>query len=154
LGVETIHGIDGDYVDRALLEIPGSAFTCADLSKPVSLGRTFDLVQSLEVGEHIVPEASDIFVDQLIAHSSGFVLFSAAPPGQGGEFHINERSYEFWRALFRTRGFRPLDYVRPLIIEDRSISFWYRFNTLLYARDDLVSSLPLRLRRTQVGDDT
>jgi hypothetical protein len=33
------------------------------------------------------------------------VLFSAAPPGQGGEHHVNERTYEFWRGLFARHGY-------------------------------------------------
>ena len=31
---------------------------------------------------------------------SDIVLFSAAPPGQGGHGHVNERSYEYWRGEF------------------------------------------------------
>src|SRR6266480_4285442 len=53
LGVADIHGIDGPYVDQSSLEIPPSSFTSVDLNEHFDLGRRFDLVQSLEVGEHI-----------------------------------------------------------------------------------------------------
>jgi hypothetical protein len=47
------------------------------------LDRRFDLVQSLEVAEHITPAASEAFVEDLARHAERFVLFSAAPPGKG-----------------------------------------------------------------------
>lgn len=153
-GVYDVHGIDGEYVDLSQLAISPSKFTSADLSKPVSLDRTFDLVQSLEVGEHITPDASATFVESIIKHSRGFVLFSAAPPGQGGEFHINERPYEFWRSLFRNYDFLPFDYVRPRVAKDRSVSFWYRLNTLLYIRRDRIDNLHQSLRNTQISAES
>lgn len=151
-GVSDVHGIDGDYIDREQLEIPQSDFTSADLSQPISLGRTFDLVQSLEVGEHIPPATSKLFVSQIVKHSNGFVLFSAAPPGQGGEHHVNERPYEFWRSLFRDHSFLPFDYVRPLVLTDKSICFWYRFNTLLYVRKDRIADLNPLVQEVQIQD--
>jgi 2-polyprenyl-3-methyl-5-hydroxy-6-metoxy-1,4-benzoquinol methylase len=112
-GVPDIRGIDGSYVDPSQLDIEERLFTAGDLSLPISLNRTFDLVQSLEVAEHINPDAAATFVDTLVQHSNGLILFSAAPPGQGGESHINERPYDFWRRLFGHRGYEPFDYIRP-----------------------------------------
>jgi 2-polyprenyl-3-methyl-5-hydroxy-6-metoxy-1,4-benzoquinol methylase len=57
-GVADVWGIDGDYVDRALLEIPEERFLPHDLTKPVRLERRFDLVLCLEVAEHL-PADSD-----------------------------------------------------------------------------------------------
>src|SRR5215212_7081049 len=94
--VAEIHGIDGDYVSPSAMEIPPDRFTAKDLSSPVDIGRTFDLVQSLEVGEHIPPEASETFVETITRHARGVVVFAAAMPGQGGEYHINERPLDFW----------------------------------------------------------
>jgi hypothetical protein len=116
------------------------------------LDRRFDLVQSLEVAEHITPAASEAFVENLARHAERFVLFSAAPPGQGGEYHVSERSYEFWRGLFAAHGFSPFDFVRPLIARDGRVSYWYRYNTLLYARAEHVGSLPEAIRRTAIGE--
>ncbi|MGH8182759.1 MAG: methyltransferase domain-containing protein, partial [Rhodanobacteraceae bacterium] len=47
-GVGNIHGVDGDYVDRKTLAIPGDCFSAADLSRGFDLSQRFDLVQSLE----------------------------------------------------------------------------------------------------------
>lgn len=140
-GVEDFLGVDGDYVDRNGLEIPEARFAAADLNIGFDVGRKFDLVQSLEVAEHIQPEASRGFIDTLCRHAGRLVLFSAAPPGQGGEHHVNERSCEFWRNELARHGFVALDLVRPLILGDTKISFWYRYNVILYVRSELVRTL-------------
>src|SRR5262249_33106071 len=93
-GAAVIHGVDGPYVDRNRLVIPREAFTPADLAAPFTLEGSFDLVQSLEVGEHIAEASSGQFIANIVNHSNGLILFSAAPPGQGGEFHVNEKRYD------------------------------------------------------------
>ena len=138
MGITDLHGVDGDYVDRQILELPQVTFTAIDLNGAFDLGRQFDLVQSLEVGEHIQESASETFAECLAHHARRYILFSAAPPGQGGEYHINEQPYEFWRQKFERRGFVTIDAVRPAIAEDKRISYWYRYNTLLFVRRDLL----------------
>ena len=151
-GVQDIQGVDGDYVDRTRLAIPTALFLNADLSMPLNLTRTFDLVQSLEVAEHIDPKHAEQFVENIVRHSRGLILFSAAPPGQGGEFHVNEQPYEYWRKLFAKHGYVPFDPVRPWLAGDASISFWYRFNILLYVRRDLEGGLPMSIAETRIAD--
>lgn len=151
-GVGVIQGVDGDYVDRQQLLIPADSFQSADLSQPLVLNRRFDLVQSLEVAEHIPAQHADRFIANLVAHSNGLILFSAAPPGQGGEYHVNEQSYDYWREKFARHGYRAFDYVRPQLAGDGSISFWYRFNILLYVRDDRIAELPAAIVATRVPD--
>ncbi|MGB0498768.1 MAG: class I SAM-dependent methyltransferase [Rubricella sp.] len=133
-GIEDLRGVDGDYVDRETLEIPGEAFTAADLTRPLSLGRRFDLVQSLEVAEHLSPDASETFVESLTTHGD-VILFSAATIGQGGEFHVNERPLTFWRDLFAAHGYAAFDPLRPAMRENRDVAPWYRYNSLLYANE-------------------
>jgi hypothetical protein len=118
------------------------------LNDPFDLGRQFDLAQSLEVGEHVREGASDDFVDSIVRHARRYVLFSAAPPGQGGENHINEQRYEFWREKFERRGFVTLDAVRPAITGDYRISYWYRYNSLLYVRGELLQDVQDDMRAT------
>ena len=76
----------------------------------------------------------------LVAHSD-VVFFSAAPPGQGGEHHINERSYEFWRALFADQNYVAIDCLRPAILNQTAIPFWYRYNAIVYAKADAIGRL-------------
>ena len=144
-GVVDAAGMDGDYVDRARIEIANELFVSHDLNQSFDLGRRFDLVQSLEVGEHIKPSSSEDFVASIAAHASTFVLFSAAPPGQGGEFHINEQPYDYWRELFGKHGFVPVDWLRKSISSDVRISYWYRYNTVLYVRNESQGDLPAEM---------
>ncbi|MBT3396568.1 MAG: hypothetical protein HN423_05250 [Alphaproteobacteria bacterium] len=83
-GVAEIQGVDGPWVDIADLQISAKAFLSFNLTDPIDLGgRTFDLVQSLEVAEHLPASGAAAFIDNLVRHGT-MALFSAAPPGQGG----------------------------------------------------------------------
>lgn len=151
-GVETIRGADGHYVNADQLLIPRENFQSADLSQALALGRRFDLVQSLEVAEHIPATSADQFVANLVGHSNGLILFSAAPPGQGGEYHINEQPFDYWRDKFAVHGYRAFDFVRPHLSQDPAVSFWYRFNILLYVHEDRIASLPEAMSATRVPE--
>ncbi|MGS0892884.1 class I SAM-dependent methyltransferase [Burkholderia stagnalis] len=141
LGVRDVTGIDGDYVDRSVLLFDPARFVPADISKRFDLGRSFDLVQCLEVGEHVSKACSEALVDNLVRHGKR-VLFSAAVPGQGGENHINEQDYGFWRDLFARRGYLLFDFVRPLIDADMRIEPWYRYNLLFFVAAEEAERLP------------
>ncbi len=62
-----------------------------DLSEPTWLGRTFDWVMSLEVGEHIPKEQESAYVGNIVRHASRGVVLSWAVPGQGGHHHVNNQ---------------------------------------------------------------
>ena len=148
----SVTGVDGPYIDTTVLLIDPGNFHAADLSAPIDLCRQFDLVQSLEVAEHLPLAKAEQFVDTLTAHGSR-VLFSAAVPGQGGENHLNEQPLGYWRAIFRKRGYAAIDYLRPLICEDPKIAIWYRCNILLYVKDEMVAALPDPVRSCRVPDE-
>jgi SAM-dependent methyltransferase len=150
-GIDDVLGVDGQYVNRDRLLIPAERFQAVDVSRSFDLNRRFDLVQSLEVAEHIPPDASRTMIDNLVRHGS-HVLFSAAVPGQGGENHINERTYEFWRALFAAHGFSAYDIVRPRLRSEDNVEPWYAYNTVLYAHATAESALPEDIRRLRVPD--
>ena len=140
-GVADVLGVDGEYVDRAGLLTDQGAFRSQDLSRAFDLGRRFSLVVSLEVAEHIAASSADVFVENLSRHGD-VVLFSAAVPGQGGEFHVNEQPLQYWRERFAQHGFRCFDPLRPRILAQREVEPWYRYNTLLYARAAGLERLP------------
>lgn len=150
-GVSDLVGIDGAYVDRQRLLIPARAFRALDVGAPFDLGRSFDLAQSLEVAEHLPRESGPTHVANLTRHAP-YVLFSAAIPGQGGTHHVNERSPEYWRALFATHGFEPFDCLRPQLRAHPEVASWYANNTVLYVSDRAVTRLPHAVRRTRVPD--
>ncbi len=143
-GVGDVVAVDGDYVRRDQLAIPAERFIAHDLATPLDLRRRFDLVQSLEVAEHLPADKADLFVDNLVRHGD-VILFSAAVPHQGGEHHVNEQPPEYWRTRFQERGYAVFDWVRPRIAGRREVKPWYRFNSYLYAnaegRKDLSSAI-------------
>jgi hypothetical protein len=147
----SVIGVDGPYVDRGDLMIAPHRFCVADLSQPIDLGRRFDLVQSLEVAEHLPTERAAGFVDTLTAHSP-LVMFSAAVPGQGGEHHINEQPLEYWREKFRARGYVAIDCVRPQLVGNSRVQHWYRYNIVMYAAEDHLSTMSGRLREFRVAE--
>jgi SAM-dependent methyltransferase len=68
-------------------------------------GLPVDLAFSLEVAEHIPASLADAFV-VFLTRASDTVALTAAPPGQGGQGHINEQPQEYWIAKFHQRGFQ------------------------------------------------
>jgi SAM-dependent methyltransferase len=132
-GVSDVLGIDGNYVDRTALRIPLDKFAPVDLQQSFSLGRKFDLVQTLEVAEHLDEARADTFVESLSRHSET-ILFSAAIPGQGGTHHVNEQWPSYWAEKFAKAGYTAYDIIRPLIWSDPKIKVFYRQNMLLFAR--------------------
>lgn len=137
-----ILGVDGDYVDTDTLLIPKEDFQAVDLRQRIDLGRTFSLVQCLEVAEHIDASFADILVDNIVRHGD-IVLFSAAQKGQGGEFHVNEQPINYWVEKFSGHDFICFDYIRPQVKNINMIEPWYRFNTVLFIRKEKLGTLAL-----------
>jgi SAM-dependent methyltransferase len=131
-GVSDVWGIDGDYVKPSQLRIPLERFAVHDLTKPISLGRTFDLAVCLEVGEHLPASRAQSLVSDLTSLAS-CVLFSAAVPGQGGTHHINEQYLPYWIDLFASQGYEGVDPIRPRILGDDSVEWWYQQNIVMFA---------------------
>lgn len=96
---------------------PQNPYCCqVDLRKPIDvlkltrddeaywMSPDYEMVISWEVGEHLPLEASAIYADTLANFTQKWLVFTAAIPGQGGDFHINEQQPEFWRELLQERG--------------------------------------------------
>jgi len=152
LGVTDLLGIDGDYVDTNKLLVDRDHFITHDLSKPMDSKRKFDLVQSLEVGEHLPNSAALTFVKTLTDHGD-LILFSAAPPGQGGVQHINEQPYAYWQSLFHRFDFEMLDVIRPKISQVQSVAPWYRFNTFVYVHRTKFEAMPPNLKKYRIAPE-
>lgn len=63
-----------------------------------------DLVVCLEVAEHIAAAYADRLVALLACVARRTLVFSAAPPGQGGHDHINEQPMAYWLDRFAPYG--------------------------------------------------
>jgi hypothetical protein len=150
-GASEVLGLDGGYVNRNALLIDKSEVKIADLTSPVDIGKKFDLVQSLEVGEHLPQSAADTFVESLVKHGN-VVLFSAAAVGQGGHDHINEQPYEYWRDKFLSHDYILIDWLRRRIRNNPAVDRWYRYNSLCFVKRELAENLPNDLLRYRVAN--
>lgn len=133
-------GIDGTYINESQLMIPKENFIPHDIAAPFSLNKKFDLVQCLEVAEHLPMERSESFIHDLTKHGD-LIIFSAAPPGQGGLNHINEQPFSFWRTLFEKKGYYPYDIIRPFIKNKKTVQPWYRYNTIVWIKKSREQSI-------------
>jgi SAM-dependent methyltransferase len=136
-GVADVWGVDGPWVQTSGLHFPADRFQVYELRNPLRLARRFDLVVSLEVAEHLPAASAGTFVDSL-TRLGPVVLFSAAIPHQRGTGHHNEQWPAYWSALFRQRGFEPIDYIRRQVWNETAVCPWYAQNTLLFVHADLL----------------
>jgi SAM-dependent methyltransferase len=136
LGVDDYLGIDG-FTPAEALNIPAERFMLRDLAEPLRLDRRFDLVVSLEVAEHLPPEAADVFVESLVSLGP-VILFSAAVPEQSGDLHLNEQWPEYWAERFERHGLVAVDAVRPEVWADDEVAWWYRQNALVFAAPEAI----------------
>jgi SAM-dependent methyltransferase len=128
-GIRDVYGLEGSELAIAASQQP-ALIRKSDLSLPVDLGRTFDLVYSVEVAEHIKPEAAVHFAGTCARHSNR-VLFTAARPGQGGLGHLNEQEPAYWIDIFTSLGMR-LD--EPATAELKALHDLFHENLMVFVR--------------------
>lgn len=110
-----------------------------DLTQPIDLRQRADLVVCVEVAEHLPESAADTLVENLVRHGDR-ILFSAAPPGQGGTGHINEQPPEYWQRKFAKFGYEYQDLFRHRLHPD--VSPWFRANLTLVAKPEKLIRVP------------
>lgn len=98
-----------------------------------------DLAICLEVAEHLPTKIATTVVAQL-TEASKFVVFSAAQPGQGGTYHINERPLEYWVKEFAKYDFVPFDPFREVLRKGNNVPRFYALNMLLFVSKESFES--------------
>lgn len=94
-------GYDGNVFTK---EVTGGMCGVMDFSKPVDLGK-FDVVLSLEVGEHIPREYEQIFINNLCNLCGGLMIISWAIEDQAGIGHFNCRNNDYIISEIERRKF-------------------------------------------------
>ena len=74
-----------------------------DVMTPIDCGK-YDCAMSIETAEHILPSYNDIFVDNVTKAATKLIVFTAAPPGQGGTGHINLQKQTYWIDKFYNKN--------------------------------------------------
>ncbi len=83
----SVFGVDGEYIDLKNLLVSTENFKYQDISQNFDLNKKYDLVQCLEVAEHLAEKDSDTLVNNIVKHGD-IVLFSAAVPVKVGSFML------------------------------------------------------------------
>ncbi len=149
-GIEDVEGLDGSWVDRAMLHIPAERFRCIDLQQPIHAERSFDLVVSVEVAEHLPASCAETFIASLVKLGP-VILFSAAIPFQGGTHHVNEQWPDYWTRRFAQHGYVPIDCLRKRLWDQTDIEVWYRQNVLFFVDHPRLAEYPLLRQERDQG---
>lgn len=135
-GVE-VHGLDASAVARRLCAERGLRVVRCDLERDrlPSLADA-DTALCLEVGNLIAEAAADRCVAMLCTVGRA-VVFSAGPPGQGGDRVRNEQPPEYWIAKFERHGFahrEELSAAWRARWKASGTAVWFSGNVMVFAR--------------------
>lgn len=156
-GIEVL-GIEGGEHAKPMLVCDPNRVMFADLREPLPIEGHYDLVLSIEVAEHIEHRFVHEYIGNMSRFSPKLIMMTAATPGQGGEFHVNEQDEHYWNELFSEIGYSRVPVVEKLIgkfvkeakneqnppeimlnslqkHEGVYIPFWMPKNLLVYSRD-------------------
>jgi SAM-dependent methyltransferase len=102
---------------------------------------TFDVAISMEVAEHLPEKVADRYID-LLTSLADTIIFTAAPPGQGGNHHINLQFPSYWISKFQDRCF---EYDQTMSTRWRddwkasgSVRSWYHNNLMIFRNNQKV----------------
>lgn len=133
LGSTVIHGYDTPGIAPAARGLANGEFTAIDFAERVPVTRRYELAVCLEMAHRLAPSSAAALLESLCS-AADWVLFSAAPPFQGGAGNVSECWKEAWARSFAGAGFRCYDILRPMIWNDENIPFYLRQNICLYVR--------------------
>ena len=134
-GCKYLLGIELNY-NNAKIYIVNDIFPFikkGDITIDLNLNRKFDCVISFEVGEHINPDGTEMFINNLTSYSDKYIILTAAPPGQRGTGHINLRNKDFWIESIVSKGFL---YQKELVKRYKKV--WKEFNVEKYIINNLM----------------
>ena len=94
----SIEGFDGNpntgYLSDIIMQ-DGTQCRQLDLTNDIKFEEEYDMVLSLEVGEHIPREFEDIFISNLVNNCKKYLVISWAIEQQKGDGHINCHNNEY-----------------------------------------------------------
>ncbi|KKL08487.1 hypothetical protein LCGC14_2575390, partial [marine sediment metagenome] len=111
-----------DRADRYIEEKMKPYIHYGDITIPLELEKTFDCCISVEVAEHILPEKSKQFLDNLTKYTDKYIIMTAAPPGQRGTQHFNLQEKSYWIERIKKRGF-----IHQKELVDKYTKLWENF---------------------------
>src|ERR1041384_5640574 len=131
IGVDEIFGVDGNYVDDKLFQIPKECFAAYDLRKPFRLGRRFDLVISLEVTEQL-PGRIRRYICRFSHRALGMSFFFRRRSASRRRVSYKRTVAGLLAQIFQERGYVVVDCIRKRIWQNPNVEGWYAQNMLMY----------------------
>lgn len=132
------HGIDCTGYDGNPYtpQITGGLCSVKDFSEPVYIGE-FDLVLSLEVGEHIPKKYETNFIENLVRASKKHICLSWAVEGQGGGGHFNCRNNDYIIKRMEKKGFLYDQKASMHLRENSSADIpWFKNTIMVFYKAD------------------
>jgi cyclopropane fatty-acyl-phospholipid synthase-like methyltransferase len=124
-----VEAYDGNPNTEAISEGTGKVL---DLSKPFYLGKKFDVVMSLEVGEHIPAEFEDVFISNITKHAKKHLIISWAVEGQGGDGHVNCKNNDYIIGQIVDRGFKHNAKDSQTIKNAATNASWFSYTIMVF----------------------
>jgi hypothetical protein len=130
-----VHALERSRAGRAIASAQRVDAVPFDLASTQPAGHEAELAYCFEVAEHLTPALGDRLVT-FLAGVAPVVVFTAAPPGQGGCGHINEQPQAYWEDRFRAAGMEPwagaTDDLRRAFAENRVHAPWFVQNIMVF----------------------
>lgn len=135
----TVKGLERSAAALKVCHERGLPVTAFDLEDDtISDDAKYDVVVSMEVAEHLPERIADRYV-ALLARLGTTIIFTAAPPGQGGTDHINEQPPEYWHAKFAQHGFvhdaERTEHWQREWRESGKVARWYHLNLMSFRHE-------------------
>lgn len=128
-GIKAI-GYDGN---PATPELTGGTCGIIDLSEDFDLGKKFDYVISLEVGEHLPKKYEDVYINNLHKHAKEGIIMSWAVPRQGGDGHVNELPNDYVRKKIENLGYISDPEAEKLFRKNCSL-WWFKRTMFVFRK--------------------
>lgn len=129
-------GYDGNpHVEEMSALLFPDGFYCqnADLTEDLETDSPFDLIISLEVGEHIPPQWEDTFLANLVRNSGRYIILSWAVKGQPGDGHVNCRPNSYVIAKMKELGF-SLNTPAGNYLRECATLWWFKDTIMFFER--------------------
>jgi hypothetical protein len=130
-----VRALERSRAGRAIASAQRVEAIAFDVQHTAPAGHEAQLAYCFEVAEHLTPELGDRLVT-FLAGVAPVVVFTAAPPGQGGCGHINEQPQSYWEERFRAAGMEPwpsaADDLRRAFAANGVHAHWFGQNVLVF----------------------
>lgn len=137
-GTRRVFGVAGAEHGGHYLE--SDQFVSADLSRPLELGETFDLVISLGFAQHIPADAERAFVSSIARHARNRVVFSGVGGRKPGVPGMEYRPIAHWLDLFALAGWYPCEF-DSLALRSLATVPWFSNHLVMLTRDNSGAAL-------------